>query len=73
MVFKDIIMQNVRNPIIIDQEYCTGGCNKNQPSRVQISDVHYINIRGTTPSNVAVDFICSSQVLAKTFSFTTSI
>ncbi|KAB2599345.1 exopolygalacturonase-like [Pyrus ussuriensis x Pyrus communis] len=62
MVFKDLIMQNVRNPIIIDQEYCAGGCNKNQPSRLQISNVHYINIKGTTPSNVAVDFICSSQV-----------
>ncbi|RXH80204.1 hypothetical protein DVH24_041351 [Malus domestica] len=62
MVFKDLIMQNVRNPIIIDQEYCAGGCDKNQPSRVQISNVHYINIKGTTPSNVAVDFICSSQV-----------
>ncbi|XP_021806294.1 exopolygalacturonase-like [Prunus avium] len=65
MIFQDLIMQNVRNPIIIDQEYCTGGCNKNQPSRVQISDVHYINIRGTTASKIAVDFICSSQFPCK--------
>lgn len=33
-----------------------------QPSRVQISDVHYKNIRGTTTSNVAVSFTCSSAV-----------
>lgn len=33
-----------------------------QPSKVQISDVHYKNIRGTTVSNVAVSIACSSQV-----------
>jgi galacturan 1,4-alpha-galacturonidase len=33
-----------------------------QPSKVQISDVHYKNIRGTTTSEVAVTFSCSSAV-----------
>lgn len=32
-----------------------------QPSRVKISNVHYINIRGTSSSAVAVDFRCSPQ------------
>ncbi|OVA02615.1 Glycoside hydrolase [Macleaya cordata] len=61
-IFQDIIMDNVKNPIIIDQSYCAGSsCNK-KPSLVAISDVHYRNIRGTSSSNVAVSVGCSSQV-----------
>lgn len=33
-----------------------------QPSRVQISDVRYKNIRGSSISNVAVSIACSSLV-----------
>ncbi|KAL5541317.1 hypothetical protein UlMin_044577 [Ulmus minor] len=58
MIFQDILMNNVKNPIIIDQGYCPTGCNK-KPSRVKISNVHYINIRGTTSSPVAVALECS--------------
>lgn len=32
-----------------------------QPSKVQISDVKYMNIRGTTTSEVGVDIECSKQ------------
>lgn len=32
-----------------------------QPSRVKISNVHYINVKGTSSSNVAVDLMCSPQ------------
>ncbi|XVE82190.1 hypothetical protein DITRI_Ditri15bG0127500 [Diplodiscus trichospermus] len=32
-----------------------------KPSKVSISDVHYINIRGTTTSKVAVELLCSSS------------
>ncbi|GMN63391.1 hypothetical protein TIFTF001_032470 [Ficus carica] len=60
MLFQDLLMDNVRNPIIIDQGYCPNGCRK-EPSRVKISNVHYINIRGTSSSAVAVDFRCSPQ------------
>ncbi|KAL3812956.1 hypothetical protein ACJIZ3_014224 [Penstemon smallii] len=59
MLFKDIIMNNVKNPIIIDQNY---GSNAQKPSQVKISDVIYQNIRGTTLSPVAVDLSCSSTV-----------
>ncbi|KAL6186007.1 hypothetical protein ACLB2K_042129 [Fragaria x ananassa] len=61
MIFRDLIMQNVKNPIIIDQEYgCNDKCNK-APSKVKISNVHYINVKGTTSSDIAVDLICSSH------------
>ncbi|XP_059436211.1 exopolygalacturonase clone GBGE184-like [Corylus avellana] len=60
IIFDDITMDAVKNPIIIDQKY--GSQSITAPSRVQISDVHYKNIRGTTISNVAVSFICSSAV-----------
>ncbi|KAG8370462.1 hypothetical protein BUALT_Bualt14G0119400 [Buddleja alternifolia] len=59
MLFKDIVMYNVKNPIIIDQNY---GSNSAQPSLVKISDVVYQNIRGTSISPVAVNLMCSSKV-----------
>ncbi|KAK6161076.1 hypothetical protein DH2020_004457 [Rehmannia glutinosa] len=59
MLFKDIIMDNVKNPIIINQNY---GSDSTQPSQVRISDVVYQNIRGTTISPLAVSLNCSSLV-----------
>jgi len=61
MVFQNINMKNVKNPIIIDQGYCPNShCNK-APSRVRLSDIHYINIKGTSSSPAAVKLMCSSQ------------
>ncbi|KAF4359924.1 hypothetical protein G4B88_028675 [Cannabis sativa] len=60
MIFQDLVMDNVRNPIIIDQGYCPSGCKK-QPSRVKISNIQYINIRGTSSSEVGVNLMCSPQ------------
>ncbi|KAH8494926.1 hypothetical protein H0E87_018194 [Populus deltoides] len=59
ILFQDIIMDNVKRPIIIDQTY---GSKSNSPSRVKISDVRYINIRGTSASEVGVDLKCSEAV-----------
>ncbi|GAV64163.1 Glyco_hydro_28 domain-containing protein [Cephalotus follicularis] len=59
LFFQDIIMKDVNNPIIIDQAYQSG---RNKPSLVKISDVHYVNIRGTSTSKVAVNLVCSKQV-----------
>ncbi|XP_023549399.1 exopolygalacturonase clone GBGE184-like [Cucurbita pepo subsp. pepo] len=58
--FQDIVLDSVKNPIIIDQFY---GSKKNKkPSKVKISDVSYKNIQGTTISVVPVSLQCSSAV-----------
>ncbi|KAE8711635.1 Polygalacturonase [Hibiscus syriacus] len=53
---------NVENPIVIHQNYCPG--NKNCPdqvSGVKVSDVTYQDIHGTSVTEVAVNFDCSSK------------
>ncbi|KAL3567263.1 hypothetical protein D5086_029914 [Populus alba] len=60
VVFQNLIMKNVKNPIIIDQNYCPDnqGC-PGQSSGVQISQVTYRNIQGTSATPEAVTFDCS--------------
>uniref|UniRef100_A0A7N0TWU5 Polygalacturonase n=1 Tax=Kalanchoe fedtschenkoi TaxID=63787 RepID=A0A7N0TWU5_KALFE len=60
VIFQNIVMKNAKNPIIIDQNYCPDnkGC-PNQTSGVQISDVAYINIRGTSAKARAIILDCS--------------
>ncbi|KAF8409674.1 hypothetical protein HHK36_005753 [Tetracentron sinense] len=61
--FKDIFMNNVYNPIFIDQQYCPSrSCNPKAASQVQISDVRYRNIWGTSGSKLAVNLLCSPGV-----------
>jgi polygalacturonase len=59
----NIEMQNVANPIIIDQYYCdqTEPCQERNKA-VQLSQVLYKNIRGTSASEVAIKFNCSRSV-----------
>ncbi|CAN0917359.1 unnamed protein product [Linum grandiflorum] len=47
--FQNIVMNNVSNPIIIDQNYCDQNepCHQ-QGSAVQVSNVVYKNIKGTS-------------------------
>ncbi|KAI9080053.1 hypothetical protein K1719_037986 [Acacia pycnantha] len=58
--FSHIVMNNVKNPIVIDQEYqCEPAkCNK-KPSLVKLSGIEFSNVRGTTSSEIAVDLRCS--------------
>ncbi|MED6205317.1 hypothetical protein PIB30_016700 [Stylosanthes scabra] len=59
--YEDITMINVRNPIIIDQEYCPWNqCNKQNPSKIRISNISFKNIRGTSLTKEGVNLICSS-------------
>ncbi|KAF9612979.1 hypothetical protein IFM89_004782 [Coptis chinensis] len=62
VLFQDLMMNQVKNPILIDQHYCphNKGC-PTQVSGVKISQVTYSGIRGTSATQVAVKFDCSSK------------
>ncbi|KAL5579727.1 hypothetical protein UlMin_012169 [Ulmus minor] len=63
ITFDDIVMNNVENPIVIDQQYCSNAaCYLEVPSRIEISNVSFTNIRGTSASKVGVSLVCSSSV-----------
>ncbi|KAK9292628.1 hypothetical protein L1049_020603 [Liquidambar formosana] len=47
VTFSNILMDTVRNPIIIDQYYCLTKHCANQTSAVFISDILYMKIKGT--------------------------
>ncbi|CAH8305337.1 unnamed protein product [Eruca vesicaria subsp. sativa] len=59
--FENIIMENVKNPIIIDQNYGSRGGD----SRVAINEVLFKNIRGTTITKDFVQFMCSKSIPCK--------
>ncbi|PRQ28379.1 putative glycosidase [Rosa chinensis] len=63
IVYEDINMIDVRNPIVIDQQYCPNNqCNQQATSsNVQISDVTFRNIWGTSSSQEAVTLKCSKS------------
>nr|CAD1822902.1 unnamed protein product [Ananas comosus var. bracteatus] len=61
--FENVKMNDVENPIIIDQFYCDSVTRcKNQTSAVKISQVMYKNISGTSRSPSAMKFACSDTV-----------
>lgn len=63
--FEDIIMNNVGNPILINQEYCPyDQCQAKVPSQVKISDVSFQGICGMSGTQVAV--VCSRGVPCQT-------
>ncbi|XP_039167215.1 polygalacturonase-like [Eucalyptus grandis] len=62
ILFQHAIMSNVKNPIVIDQNYCPNNINcPGQFSGVKISDVTYQDIHGTSATEVAVKFDCSPK------------
>jgi len=63
ITFQNMAMYGVKNPIIIDQNYCDKAkpCVE-QRSAVQISNVVFKNIRGTTITKHAIKMNCSKNV-----------
>ncbi|KAJ0980556.1 hypothetical protein J5N97_008811 [Dioscorea zingiberensis] len=63
ITFDGIIMENVRNCIIIDQYYCLTKACMNQTSAVYASDILYSNIKGTYDvRSPPIHFACSDSV-----------
>ncbi|XP_050236300.1 polygalacturonase-like [Mercurialis annua] len=62
ILFQHSVMTNVENPIVIDQNYCPDGEDcPGQQSGVEISDVTYQDIHGSSATEVAVKFDCSKS------------
>ncbi|XP_015170035.1 exopolygalacturonase-like [Solanum tuberosum] len=63
ITFDDITIINASNPIIIDQHYCPErNCSgSTQESCVQIKDVTFNNIRGSSNSKAAITLNCSAS------------
>ncbi|GER31982.1 pectin lyase-like superfamily protein [Striga asiatica] len=63
IVFDNIVMKNVSNPIIVDQNYCDTGKNcQQEPSGVQIQNVVFSDISGTSATKDAITLDCSQSV-----------
>ncbi|CAI9099617.1 OLC1v1036467C1 [Oldenlandia corymbosa var. corymbosa] len=64
VIFKNLRFNNVKNPIIIDQNYCdqTGGCPQLDNSGVIISNVTYQTMSGTSSTRIAINLNCSRSV-----------
>ncbi|PWA99835.1 Glycoside hydrolase, family 28 [Artemisia annua] len=63
IIFDNIVMINVNNPIFIDQQYCPHNlCNSKAQSNVQIRNVTFSGVRGTSSSQFAVKLQCSRNV-----------
>ncbi|XP_064958556.1 probable polygalacturonase At1g80170 [Musa acuminata AAA Group] len=62
IIFENINFTAVKNPIIIDQHYCATGVCAEKSSAVQVTDVRFIEVRGTTSSQVAINLNCSQNV-----------
>jgi len=65
VTFSNFEINKVDNPIIIDQCFSTPAAVCAQfPSKISISDIHYINVRGTSSGaegSVVVDLECSAN------------
>ncbi|KAJ8623486.1 hypothetical protein MRB53_032015 [Persea americana] len=63
VTFKEIHMDTVRNPILIDQYYCLTKRCLNQTSAVLVSDILYTNIKGTYDiRSRPIRFACSDSI-----------
>ncbi|KAK4477799.1 hypothetical protein RD792_017061 [Penstemon davidsonii] len=62
VTFANINMNNVKNPVIIDQYYCPhSSCSHQGESDITIKGVKFINVKGNSASKVGVDIQCSKS------------
>ncbi|KAK8695198.1 hypothetical protein V6N13_000368 [Hibiscus sabdariffa] len=63
VTFENLFFHSVKNPIIIDQNYCDvrGACRELETG-VKVKDVVYKNLRGTSSTEVAITLNCSRSV-----------
>ncbi|XP_027169664.1 probable polygalacturonase At1g80170 [Coffea eugenioides] len=62
IIYERIMLQDADNPIIIDQFYCDHEKCKTQESAVQIHDITFRQVIGTSKNKVAVKLDCSETV-----------
>ncbi|RRT68529.1 hypothetical protein B296_00005114 [Ensete ventricosum] len=60
VTFEHAVMNNVENPIVVDQNYCPGIVNcPGRSSGIKISQVKFNDVQGTSATQVAVKLDCS--------------
>ncbi|KAL7098883.1 hypothetical protein ACP275_09G046600 [Erythranthe tilingii] len=70
VTFSNILMDDVENPIVIDQYYCPNSlCSHQGESDIEIRGVKFVNIKGSSESKVAVDVQCSKKKPCKNIEF----
>ncbi|KAG9145449.1 hypothetical protein Leryth_021445 [Lithospermum erythrorhizon] len=62
VLFQHAVMNNVNNPIIIDQNYCPSGNCPREDKSVKISGVKFVDVHGTSATQVAIKITCSKNV-----------
>ncbi|KAI3696609.1 hypothetical protein L6452_29025 [Arctium lappa] len=63
ITFENIELDNVFNPIIIDQHYCPNEIHcPAESSAVNVSNISYKFFRGTSRSRIALNFDCSNMI-----------
>lgn len=60
--FQNVLMENVSNPIIIDQYYCDSRMPcANQTLAVKVENISFMHIKGTSATEEAIKFACSND------------
>ncbi|XP_073147042.1 probable polygalacturonase At1g80170 isoform X2 [Henckelia pumila] len=63
VTFENLMFDSVQNPMIIDQNYCdVRNTCKEEETGVEISNVRYKEIHGTSSSEIAINLKCSNSV-----------
>ncbi|XP_050219631.1 probable polygalacturonase At3g15720 [Mercurialis annua] len=57
--FAGIILKDAKHPIIIDQHYCNGHKCAEKKKAVQVSEISYIGVEGTSASRQAITLDCA--------------